>query len=108
MFLLKILLSAVILVTAVEVAKRSAWLGSIIIALPLTSMLALVLLYWETRDAAKAGEFARDIFYLVPPSLLFFVPFLAEPYTRWPFWLNFGAGLAAVGVAVTLGGFLLK
>jgi hypothetical protein len=30
----------------------------------------------------------------VPPSLLFFLPFLLQPKSHWPFWLNFGVGFA--------------
>ena len=106
--IIKVLLSSLILVASAEVAKRSVFWGALIIALPLSSMLAMGWLYWDTRDNLKVAEFARDIFYLVPPSLLFFVPFLFQERTAWPFWANFGAGLALMAVAMLGLRFLLK
>ena len=63
---------------------------------------------WDTRDNFKVAKFARDIFYLVPPSLMFFVPFLFQGRTAWPFWANFGAGLALMADAMLGLCFLLK
>jgi len=108
MLLLKILLSVVILLGAAEVAKRSPLFGAVIIALPLVSMLSMVWLYWETNDSAKVSEFARDIFYMVPPSLLFFLPFLFETRTHWPFWQNFSIGVFIMVVSMGIINFLIK
>ena len=100
MLLLKIIVSVVVLLAAVEIAKRSPFWGAVVIALPLTSMLAMAWLYWDTRDMTRVSAFARDIFFLVPPSLLFFVPFLFESRSHWSFGLNFALGvlLAAAGM----------
>jgi hypothetical protein len=76
MFFLKLVLSIVVIVGSAEVAKRSVFFGALIIAMPLASMLSMVWLYWDTQDSARVSAFARDIFYLVPPSLAFFLPFL--------------------------------
>lgn len=108
MFWIKVALSVIVLLAAVEVAKRSAFWGALIVAMPLTSMLAIAWLYWDTRDALKVSEFARDIFYLVPPSLLFFVPFLLAPRTHWPFWLNFAAGVLAMAGGTLAVKYLIK
>lgn len=101
MLAVKILISVAILLAAAEAAKRSPFWGALIVALPLTSMLSMLWLYWDTRDAARVSDFARDIFLLVPPSLLFFLPFLFEPRSHWPFWLNF-----VVGAVLTTGAML--
>ncbi|HVS26979.1 MAG TPA: hypothetical protein VHE58_06740 [Burkholderiales bacterium] len=108
MFIVKILFSVALLLAASELAKRSTFLGAIVIALPLTSMLAMTWLYLDTRDADKVAAFARDIFFLVPPSLLFFLPFLLQPKSHWPFWLNFGAGFALMAAAMLGYRFLVK
>lgn len=104
----KILLSTAILLAAAEVAKRSTFWGALIIALPLTSMLAMLWLYLDTRDAARVSAFARNIVTLIPPSLLFFAPFLFQNRTSWPFWLNFSVGLAIMAAALLAARFLLK
>jgi hypothetical protein len=108
MWFIKLMFSAGVIAAAAEVAKRSEFWGAVIIALPLSSMLAMLWLYADTHDSAKVSLFARDIFYLVPPSLLFFVPFLFEPKTHWPFWLSFVGGLLLMGVGMAAVKFLLK
>jgi hypothetical protein len=70
------------------------------VALPLTSILAISWLYAETRDNLLVTRFARDIFLLVPGSLLFFLPFLLETKTRLGFLPNLLAGLALLALAV--------
>jgi hypothetical protein len=105
---LKIALSVAVLLAAVELAKRDTFLGALVIVLPLTSMLAIVLLYNDTGDAARVSRYAREIFYLVPVSLLFFLPFLFEPRTHLPFWGNFAAGIVLMAAAAAAIRFLIK
>ncbi len=87
---------------AAEVAKRNPFWGAILIALPLTSILAMSWLYADTRDNALLTQFARDIFVVVPVSLVFFVPFLLETKTRLGFIANMCVGLALLAVGVWL------
>lgn len=42
-------------------------------SLPLTSLLAFVWIQFETGDVKQIASLSRDIFWLVPPSLLLFV-----------------------------------
>ena len=108
LYIVKILFSVALLLAAAEIAKRSTFFGALVIALPLTSMLAMTWLYWDTRDAEKVSAFARDIFFLVPPSLLFFLPFLFASRSHWPFWVNFSAGFALMAVGMFAYRFLVK
>ena len=72
-FLIKIILSALIIAAASEAAKRFALAGAILVSLPLTSMLAIIWLYRETADIQKIIGFSHGIFWAVLPSLLFFI-----------------------------------
>jgi len=92
----------VIIGVAAEVAKRNPFWGAVIIALPLTSILAMCWLYVDTYDNALLTRFARDIFTIVPVSLVFFVPFLLETKTRLGFIANMCVGLALLAVGVWL------
>lgn len=98
-YLLKLGLSLAVILASAEAAKRSPTLGAFIVALPLVSILSMGWLYWDTRDSAKVAAYAREIFFLVPLSLVFFLPFLFEPRSHWPYWLNFLAGLLAMAAA---------
>lgn len=100
LFFVKLFISALVIALATEVAKRDTFWGALLVALPLTSILALSWLYVETRDNTLATRFAREVLLLVPVSLVFFVPFLLEPRTRLGFWPNLAAGLALLGLGV--------
>ena len=72
-FTLKILLSALVVAVASELAKRSVAFGALVASLPLTSILVMIWLYQETNDAARVADLSSNIFWLVIPSLLLFL-----------------------------------
>lgn len=101
-YLFKLSLSLVVILISAEAAKRSPTLGAFIVALPLISILSMTWLYWDTQDSAKVSAYAREILFLVPVSLLFFVPFLFESRSHWPYWLNFFLGLSIMAAAFAI------
>lgn len=66
---LKVLLTSVLVVSAAEAAKRSIVVGAVLASLPLTSLLAMIWLYVDTRDSEKVAALAGGIFWLILPSL---------------------------------------
>ena len=100
LFVVKLVLSALVIVVATEVAKRDSFWGALVVALPLTSLLAMSWLYAETRDNELVTRFARDILLLVPVSLLFFLPFLFESRTRFGFVPNLVIGIALLAIGI--------
>ena len=72
-FFIKIIVSAIIIATISSVSKRLPTFGAIIASLPLTSILAMIWLYQETRDVRKVIELSSAIFWIVIPSLVFFL-----------------------------------
>ena len=101
-FLLKVLISALIIAAASEVARRDAPLAAILASLPLTSLLAILWLYHDTRNGHLAGELATHIFWAVLPSLLFFVafPWLLKTGLRFSFSLLLSVGIMVVGYTI--------
>ena len=72
-YLIKLLLSAAIIVGVSELAKRQpAWAGGLA-SLPLVSLLAIIWLYVDTHDRQRVAELSMSIFWLVLPSLVFFL-----------------------------------
>lgn len=96
-YLLKLMISAALIVVVSETAKRSTSLGAIFASLPLVSLLAMIWLHVETGDNAKVAELAGGVFWLVLPSLALFL--ILPPLLRadWNFWVALGAsaGLTA-------------
>ena len=69
----KVLISALVIVAVSEIAKRSTLFGALVASLPLTSILALVWLYQDTKDTTRVATLSSEILWLVVPSLLLFV-----------------------------------
>lgn len=74
-YIIKLLVSASLIVIISEISKRSTLLGSIFASLPLVSILAMFWLYRDTGDLSKVAELATGILWLVLPSLLLFIVF---------------------------------
>ena len=74
-YLIKLLLSALLMVTASEVGKRVPTMGAAIVSLPLASMIVMSFMYYDTHNTAKIAEFARAVPPIMMPSILFFYGF---------------------------------
>jgi|SRR6185503_11146960 len=72
-YCIKLALSAVIIVAVSELAKRQPAWGGLLASLPLVSLLAIVWLYVDTRDTSQVSALSLSIFWLVLPSLAFFL-----------------------------------
>ena len=102
-YLIKILVSAGLIVLISEIGKRSSLLGAVFASLPLVSFLAIMWIYFETKDTKQIAALSSDIFWLVLPSLLFFVilPVLLRRS------MNFFLAFAISAVVMIAGYFLL-
>jgi len=92
-YLIKVLLSSVTIVAISEISKRSTTIGSILASIPLVSLLAFVWMYIETKDTVKIAQLSQGIFWLVIPSLLFFILFPVLLKKNIDFWLSLGISL---------------
>ncbi len=71
--IIKTLVTAIIIVAVSEIAKRYTWTAAIIVSLPMTSLLAFVWLYWDTKDAQKVIELSYSTIIMSLPSFIFFI-----------------------------------
>ncbi|QDT30008.1 DUF3147 family protein [Gimesia panareensis] len=72
-YFIKVALTAVVVVAVSEISKRSSLLGGALASLPLVSFLGMIWLYIDTGSTDKVAELSRNIFWLVLPSLSFFL-----------------------------------
>jgi hypothetical protein len=95
-YVVKIAVSAALIVAISEVAKRSSFVGGLIASLPLVSILAFLWLYLDTRSLEKVGALSHSIFWLVLPSLALFValPWLLRRTGN--FYLSLGLAIAVM------------
>ena len=72
-FVIKTLITATIIVIVSEIAKKYTWTAAIIVSLPLTSLLAFIWLYWDTKDVQKVIELSYSTLVMTLPSFVFFI-----------------------------------
>lgn len=92
---LKYLLSAALVVAISEAAKRFSLLGALLASLPVLSLLAMIWLYVETRDADAVAKLSAGVFWLVLPSLVLFALLPALIRHGLPLPWALGASIAA-------------
>lgn len=102
--IIKILLTAIIIWLISYVAKRYTGVAAILASLPLTSLLAIIWLYVETGDLQNISKLSRSIFWMVIPSLIFFIslPFFIK--LKMNFWIALGS--SSVVTFLTYTGFM--
>ena len=98
-FLLKATITVVTVLVASCLAKRQGWLGALVASLPLTSLLVLVWMHAETRDANRVATLSLDIFWFVLGGLPFFAVLTLTLRHGW----GFGAALAVAILAGFIG-----
>ena len=99
----KIGLTALIIFAVVQVSERNTLLAAVLASIPIVSVLAMMWMNHEGQSAEEISGFAKDIVWLLIPSLLMFIvmPLLIE--RGWEFYPALGAGLATT----ILGYFLM-
>lgn len=70
---LKTIITALVVVGISTLGKKFSLLGGVLASLPLTSILAFIWLYQDTKDVSKIIELSYVIFWMVIPSLFFFI-----------------------------------
>ena len=71
--IIKIVISAILIVLISEIAKRNTLLGSVLASIPLVSVLAMIWLYIDTQNTQQIILLSKGIFWLVLPSLVLFI-----------------------------------
>jgi len=72
-YIIKIIISGLIIAGVSELGKRFAPIAAILASLPLISILAMIWLYNETKDVQKIIDLSNNIFWAILPSLIFFI-----------------------------------
>jgi hypothetical protein len=85
-YALKILLTVLMVVAISEATKRLGFVGALLAALPVTSLISMIWIYSDTGDTAKIATFSTQVFWFVIPSLGLFMalPLLLKRYGFYP------------------------
>ena len=101
-YVVKVALTAIVVVAVSEVSKRSSFWAAALASLPLTSILAFVWLYLGTGDTQRVAALSQSIFWLILPSLPLFL--VLPAMLRWGsgFWPALVAACASTALAYIL------
>jgi len=102
--LIKVILSAVLIVIIAEASKKAPTLGALIASLPLLSILGMIWLYLDTRDPELIAVHATGTFWFVLPSLPLF---LLLPWLLRRDWSFAWALILSCTLTITLYGLML-
>lgn len=106
--IIKVVITSLLVVAIAELSKRNSLIGALLASLPLTSVLAMFWLYIDTHDAGKVADLATGIFWLVMPSLVFFVSLPLLLIAGINFYLSMGGALAATAGCYSIMVLILK
>jgi hypothetical protein len=105
-YVLKIAVTALLVVAISEVSKRSSFVGALLASVPIVSVLAMIWLYTDTRDVAQVATLARSVFWLVLPSLVLFLLLPVLLQRGYHFYSSLAASIGAT-ILVYLGAISL-
>lgn len=71
-YILKVLISAILIVAITEISKKSTLMSGILASLPLISVLAMIWIYIDTKNIETISKLSTSVFWLVIPSLILF------------------------------------
>ena len=96
-YVLKIVVTALLVVAISEASKRSSFVGALLASVPIVSVLAMIWLYTDTRDVAQVAALSRSVFWLVLPSLVLFLLLPALLQRGYHFYFSLAA---SIGVTI--------
>lgn len=93
-FVLKCLISGILIAAASGIARRYPAAGALIASLPLVSVLGMIWLWLEKPDRSMMSQHAEATFWYVLPSLPMFLLIPRLLRSGVSFWVALGAGCA--------------
>ena len=94
-YIIKVAISAAVIVAVSEITKRHSGIAALLAALPLTSLLAFIWLHLEGATSTAIGELSTQIFWLVLPSLVLFIALPVLLRLGLNFWLSLTVACSA-------------
>lgn len=106
-YLLKLVITGVIIVIITEIAKINIKLAAVITAMPLVTILSILWMYYEGATNEKISFYLiNTLTYIIPtiPMFIFF-PYLLS---KTNFFITLGISIMLIGLSAFLLNFILK
>jgi hypothetical protein len=93
-------IAAVTIVAVAELSKRFPRYGALLLSLPIVSILAFVLGWFQYHDLPAISKLAKETIILVLLGLPFFLPFAFSNQLGLGFWASMGLGIVLASLAI--------
>ncbi|MDZ4656087.1 MAG: hypothetical protein SH868_00770 [Bythopirellula sp.] len=103
--IIRIVIAAITIVAVAELSKRFPRYGALLLSLPLVSILAFIMSWYQHHDLGAISKLAKETLILVPLGLPFFLPFVFSQHLGLGFWLSLALGLGLA--TATIGSWFL-
>ena len=101
-FVLRVVVPGYIILAVSELSCRMPRAGTLLLSLPLVSILAFGAAWLRDHDLKSLSSMSREALILVPLGLPFFVPLAFAERLGLGFWLAMGLGLILASVVIGL------
>ena len=98
--IIRVGIAAITIVAVAELSKRYPRYGALLLSLPIVSIFAFLLSWFQHRDLAAVSRLSRETLILLPLGLTFFVPLAFSERLGLDFWSAFGAGIVIAMITV--------
>ena len=98
LFFIKIIVGGFLIALVSELSKRSETLATMIVSMPIISVITYLFIYFEQRDLPKIARMSHEMIYLMIPSFAFFLlmPVLINKFDNFFIALLISAAATAV------------
>jgi hypothetical protein len=93
-YVVKVTLSALIIVSVAEIAKRHSGVAALVASLPLVSILAFVWLHIDGVASVRIAQLSSEILWLTIPSFALFIALPLLLKRGFGFWLSLALSMA--------------
>ena len=100
----RFIVAGAVVVCVTELAQRYPRIGALVLTLPITSIVAFILVWTRSANLGTVSSLARETLILVPLGLPFFVPLAFASRLGLGFWAAFATGIALA--CTTIGGWM--
>jgi hypothetical protein len=96
----RVAIAAVTIVAVAELSKRFPRYGALLLSLPIVSVLAFIMSWFQYHDLPAISKLAKETLILVLLGLPFFVPLMFSSQLGLGFWASLGLGILLASLAV--------
>ena len=93
-------IAALTIVAAAELSKRFPRYGALLLSLPIVSILAFVMGWFQYHDLTAIARLAKETIILVLLGLPFFLPLAFSNQLGLGFWASMGLGVVLASLAI--------